>query len=316
MARNWQRSVELSRDRDNVEVENDANGSKQCCGQEDTDDEGVVEAKKAISNYRRDKDKSWKEKHRESGVNTNPNDNWSKQEEIKPTCSNCSKNPTPRGHGEDGCPALGRTCYGCGKKGHLQAACKSETSRTGRVIVGDIVTARRVYSGSASQGGPPRGGGGMGAPGGGGDGGMFEMNVPGHKVGLIIGRGGKTVKQLQERSGAKITIIQDSPKVAHEKPVRIKGDPGAVEAAKELVTEILNRNVGDVGGFSPPKKRFRQKSNGFRGRRGCIQCQSKEKRPRYSRFIKAAPNAQDMDPPNSTQAIKGENDYRPYWIVQ
>ena len=133
------------------------------------------------------------------------------------------------------------------------------------------------------------------------------MNVPGHKVGLIIGRGGKTVKQLQERSGAKITIIQDSPKVAHEKPLRITGDPGAVEAAKELVTEILNRNVGDVGGFSPPRKRFRQKFNGFRGRRGCIQCQSKEKRP----FIKAAPDAQDMDPPNSTQAIKGENDCRP-----
>ena len=156
----------------------------------------------------------------------------------------------------------------------------------------------------------------MGVPGGGGDGGMFEMNVPGRKVGLIIGRGGKTVKQLQERSGAKITIIQDSPKIAHEKPVRIKGDPGAVEAAKELVSEILNRKVGDVGGFSPPRKRFRQKSNGFRGRRGCIQCQSKEKRPRYSRFIKAAPNAQDMDPPNITQAIKEENDYRPYWIVQ
>ena len=95
------------------------------------------------------------------------------------------------------------------------------------------------------------------------------------------------------------------------------------------------------------------------GRRGWMQCQSKEKGPRYSpgelnpgenvrvqddktkywskqakvvkklsartyllksgskmfkrniRFIKAAPNAQDMDPPNITQAIKGENDCRP-----
>ena len=32
---------------------------------------------------------------------------------------------------------------------------------------------------------------------------------------------------------------------------------------------------------------------------------------RNIRFIKAAPNAQDMDPPNITQAIKGENDCRP-----
>ena len=135
--------------------------------------------------------------------------------------------------------------------------------------------AKRVYSGFAGRGGPPRGGGGMGAPGGGGDGGMFEMNVPGHKVGLIIGRGGKTIKQLRERSGAKVIIIQDSPKVAHEKPLRITGDPGAVEAAKELVTEILNRNDGDMDGFGPPRRRFRQEFNGFRGRRRCMQCRSK-----------------------------------------
>ena len=37
---------------------------------------------------------------------------------------------------------------------------------------------------------------------------MFEMMVPGHKVGLIIGKAGETIKQLQEQSGAKIVIIQ------------------------------------------------------------------------------------------------------------
>ena len=34
------------------------------------------------------------------------------------------------------------------------------------------------------------------------------MMVPGHKVGLIIGKSGETIKQLQEQSGAKIVIIQ------------------------------------------------------------------------------------------------------------
>ena len=168
----------------------------------------------------------------------------------------------------------------------------------------------------------------MGAPGGAGGGGMFEMNVPGHEVGLIIGKGGKTVKQLQECSGAKITIIQDSPKVTHEKPLRITGDPGAVEAAKELITEILNRNDGDVGGFSPPRKRFRQKFNGSRGRRGCIQCQSK-KRPRYSRVIKPDPNAEDSEHTSIAQEVQDENegrlkvlgsnppdDYSPIWIAK
>ena len=37
---------------------------------------------------------------------------------------------------------------------------------------------------------------------------MFEMMVPGHKVGLIIGKAGETIRQLQEQSGAKIVIIQ------------------------------------------------------------------------------------------------------------
>merc|ERR1719384_2416065 len=94
------------------------------------------------------------------------------------------------------------------------------------------------------------GGGGGGGGGGAGGGGMFEMMVPGHKVGLIIGKGGETIKQLQERSGAKIIIIQDSPEAAQEKPLRITGDPSGVETAKELVTEILNQNDDrDTGGF-------------------------------------------------------------------
>ena len=61
------------------------------------------------------------------------------------------------------------------------------------------------------------------------------------RVKTITGKGGETIKQLQERSGAKIIIIQDSPEAAHEKPLRITGDPNAVETAKELVQEILNQ---------------------------------------------------------------------------
>jgi transcription antitermination factor NusA-like protein len=36
------------------------------------------------------------------------------------------------------------------------------------------------------------------------------MMVPGHKVGLIIGKGGEAIKALQEQTGAKITVIQAS----------------------------------------------------------------------------------------------------------
>lgn len=35
--------------------------------------------------------------------------------------------------------------------------------------------------------------------------------LPGPKVGLIIGKNGKTIKQLQEQSGAKMVVIQEGP---------------------------------------------------------------------------------------------------------
>lgn len=126
----------------------------------------------------------------------------------------------------------------------------------------------RIIASEGSGPGPrPMGGGGPpGGGGGGGGGGVFEMLVPGHKVGLIIGKGGETIKQLQERSGAKIIIIQDSPEAAHEKPLRITGDPNAVETAKDLVTEILTQNDDrEMGGFGGGRGRGRGAPRGGRG---------------------------------------------------
>jgi far upstream element-binding protein len=98
-------------------------------------------------------------------------------------------------------------------------------------------------------GGGGMGGGGGGGGGGGAGGGFFEMMVPGHKVGLIIGKGGEMIKQLQEQSGAKIVIIQDTPDAALEKPLRITGGPDSVETAKSLVEDILAQNDDRDGGF-------------------------------------------------------------------
>jgi len=36
----------------------------------------------------------------------------------------------------------------------------------------------------------------------------FEMMVPGHKVGMIIGKGGENIRNMQESTGAKIVIVQ------------------------------------------------------------------------------------------------------------
>jgi len=100
--------------------------------------------------------------------------------------------------------------------------------------------------------GPRPGGGGMpgqgGMPGGGGGGGHFEIMIPGHKVGLVIGKGGETIKLLQEQTGAKMIIIQESNAPTEQKPLRITGAPDQVERAKTEVFKILNANDNKNGG--------------------------------------------------------------------
>lgn len=86
-------------------------------------------------------------------------------------------------------------------------------------------------------GGPPGMGGGPG--GGGGGRSSVEIMIPGPKVGLIIGKGGETIKQLQEKSGAKMVVIQEGPNQEHEKPLLITGDPQKVEYAKQLVYDLI-----------------------------------------------------------------------------
>merc|ERR1719225_1437387 len=117
---------------------------------------------------------------------------------------------------------------------------------TPQAIAEAKVSIDRIISNEGN--GPPRGPN-FNAPTGAG-GGMFEMMVPGHKVGLIIGKAGETIKQLQEQSGAKIVIIQDSPEAANEKPLRITGTPENVEAAKIAVIDIVNQGDDREMGFA------------------------------------------------------------------
>lgn len=83
-----------------------------------------------------------------------------------------------------------------------------------------------------------------------------EMMIPGSKVGLIIGKGGLTIKQLQERTGAKMVVIQDGPDQEMEKPLRISGDPQKVEHAKQLVYELIQ----DKGNEQSPQSNNRSQN--------------------------------------------------------
>ncbi|CAG0883781.1 unnamed protein product [Cyprideis torosa] len=109
-------------------------------------------------------------------------------------------------------------------------------------LIMDIINARNAGQQMNSSAGAP----GMGVPGAGPPG-NIEMIVPATKVGLVIGKGGETIKQLQERFDVKMMVVQESPAQEGDKPLRITGDPSRCEAARQAVTEIINENQG-VGG--------------------------------------------------------------------
>nr|XP_029122509.1 LOW QUALITY PROTEIN: far upstream element-binding protein 2-like [Elaeis guineensis] len=71
-----------------------------------------------------------------------------------------------------------------------------------------------------------------------------EIKVPNEKVGLIIGKGGETIKNLQTRSGARIQLIpQHLPEgdSSKERTVRITGNKKLIESAKEMIKEVMNQ---------------------------------------------------------------------------
>ncbi|XP_056647058.1 far upstream element-binding protein 1 isoform X6 [Diorhabda carinulata] len=110
---------------------------------------------------------------------------------------------------------------------------------------------------------------GMGGPGAGPGGrNSIEIMIPGPKVGLIIGKGGETIKQLQEKSGAKMVVIQDGPNQEHEKPLVISGDPQKVEYAKQLVYDLIaekemkNFNRGGGRGRQGPNDGYNDYGSG------------------------------------------------------
>ncbi|KAK6955025.1 hypothetical protein Daesc_002655 [Daldinia eschscholtzii] len=76
----------------------------------------------------------------------------------------------------------------------------------------------------------------------------MQIMVPDRTVGLIIGRGGETIRDLQERSGCHINIVGEDQSVDGLRPVNLIGPPNAASQAKELILEIVasdSRNVNN-----------------------------------------------------------------------
>lgn len=149
-----------------------------------------------------------------------------------------------------------------------QPAGIAEAKRQIQDIINSSMSGDRY--GGGGQGGPPRGGGygsgdyGMGGGGGGGygrGGNSQTIQIPSTKVGLVIGRGGETIRDLQDRSGARIAVTPTPhDHTSDMRTVTITGDDHAIQQAKGFIEEIVNDTAprggygGGGGGYqsSPP----------------------------------------------------------------
>jgi far upstream element-binding protein len=69
---------------------------------------------------------------------------------------------------------------------------------------------------------------------------VVEINLPGNKCGLVIGKGGETIKKLSEDYGVKLVVVQETNTPSgSDKPLRITGEPDKVAKAKEAVLELI-----------------------------------------------------------------------------
>lgn len=75
-----------------------------------------------------------------------------------------------------------------------------------------------------------------------------QIMVPDRTVGLIIGRGGETIRDLQERSGCHVNITAENKSINGLRPVNLIGTREASEHAKQLILEVVESDTRSGGG--------------------------------------------------------------------
>ncbi|KAK7525284.1 uncharacterized protein IWZ02DRAFT_489617 [Phyllosticta citriasiana] len=70
-----------------------------------------------------------------------------------------------------------------------------------------------------------------------------QIMVPDRTVGLIIGRQGETIRDLQDKSGCHVNIVGENKSVNGLRPVNLIGSREAAARAKELILEIVDSDT-------------------------------------------------------------------------
>ncbi|KAI1922078.1 hypothetical protein LOZ66_003869 [Ophidiomyces ophidiicola] len=80
-----------------------------------------------------------------------------------------------------------------------------------------------------------------------------QIMVPDRTVGLIIGRGGETIKDLQDRSGCHVIIAPEDKSLNSLRPVNLSGNQRSIQRARDLILEIVETDSRQGG--APPAQR-------------------------------------------------------------
>ncbi|CZT06685.1 hypothetical protein WAI453_006028 [Rhynchosporium graminicola] len=92
----------------------------------------------------------------------------------------------------------------------------------------------------------------------------MQIMVPDRTVGLIIGRGGETIRDLQERSGCHVNIVGEQKSVNGLRPVNLIGSKEAAAHAKDLIMEIVESDskTNNEKQAQPPRNTGRDANQG------------------------------------------------------
>ncbi|RMZ79508.1 hypothetical protein DV737_g3364, partial [Chaetothyriales sp. CBS 132003] len=86
----------------------------------------------------------------------------------------------------------------------------------------------------------------------------LQILVPDRTVGLIIGRGGETIRDLQDRSGCHVNIVGENKSVNGMRPVNLIGSLSSQRHAQDLINEIVE---SDQKGISIKELRNRSRED-------------------------------------------------------
>ncbi|KAL9106416.1 MAG: hypothetical protein Q9227_008558 [Pyrenula ochraceoflavens] len=86
----------------------------------------------------------------------------------------------------------------------------------------------------------------------------MKIMVPDRTVGLIIGRGGETIRDLQERSGCHVNIMGENKSVNGLRPVNLIGSIQAQERAQALIYEVVESDTNGTVNKPQENRRGRE----------------------------------------------------------